>query len=58
PIAASAAKDTPTTTSSSSNSGGQQQPSRGPPYKYDIRVTGDLYADDRDNGASTKVSVK
>ncbi|KAJ1767840.1 hypothetical protein IW140_005809 [Coemansia sp. RSA 1813] len=43
---------------SSSSSNGGQQLSRGPPYKYDIHVTGDLYADDRDNGAATKVSVK
>ncbi|KAJ2397954.1 hypothetical protein GGI23_003363, partial [Coemansia sp. RSA 2559] len=49
--------DSPRYNSNGSGSGGQQ-PSRGPPYKYDIRVTGDLYADDRDNGASTKVSVK
>ncbi|KAJ1728094.1 hypothetical protein LPJ61_004223, partial [Coemansia biformis] len=29
-----------------------------PPFKYDIRVTGDLYADQRDNRTATKVSVK
>ncbi|KAJ2714514.1 hypothetical protein H4R19_001692, partial [Coemansia spiralis] len=28
------------------------------PFKYDIRVTGDLYADQRDNRTTTKVSVK
>ncbi|KAJ2790930.1 hypothetical protein GGI18_001486, partial [Coemansia linderi] len=28
------------------------------PYKYDIRVTGGLFADSSDNGTTTKVSVK
>ncbi|KAJ2160014.1 hypothetical protein GGF46_002576 [Coemansia sp. RSA 552] len=28
------------------------------PFKYDIRVTGDLYANQRNNRAATKVSVK
>ncbi|KAJ2541930.1 hypothetical protein EV175_006102 [Coemansia sp. RSA 1933] len=52
-VAATAALDTHR---NSSNEG--QKPLRGSPYKYDIRVTGDLYSDDRDNGATTKVSVK
>ncbi|KAJ2721680.1 hypothetical protein GGI07_003795 [Coemansia sp. Benny D115] len=29
-----------------------------PPFKYDIRVTGGLFADGSDNGTTTKVSVK
>ncbi|KAJ2490950.1 hypothetical protein IWW37_002729 [Coemansia sp. RSA 2050] len=35
----------------------ENQP-RVPPYKYDIRVTGGLFADSSDNGTTTKVSVK
>ncbi|KAJ2754876.1 hypothetical protein GGI19_002081 [Coemansia pectinata] len=38
-------------------SGSESQP-RVPPYKYDIRVTGGLFADSSDNGTTTKVSVK
>ncbi|KAI7826426.1 hypothetical protein BX661DRAFT_33602 [Kickxella alabastrina] len=36
----------------------EAQKSRGVPFKYDIRVTGDLFGDKRDNGSTTKVSVK
>ncbi|KAJ2616780.1 hypothetical protein H4S08_000616 [Coemansia sp. RSA 1365] len=34
------------------------QQANGTPYKYDIRVSGDLYANEQDNRASTRVSVK
>ncbi|KAJ1720106.1 hypothetical protein LPJ53_005230 [Coemansia erecta] len=39
-------------------SGVDSQQARGSPFKYDIRVTGDLFGDRRDNATTTKVSVK
>ncbi|KAJ2236876.1 hypothetical protein IWW45_001426 [Coemansia sp. RSA 485] len=39
-------------------SGPEIQKTREPPFKYDIRVTGDLFVDRSDNATSTKVSVK
>ncbi|KAJ1822533.1 hypothetical protein LPJ56_000711 [Coemansia sp. RSA 2599] len=39
-------------------SGSEILKTREPPFKYDIRVTGDLFANKSDNATSTKVSVK